>query len=244
MPRLADERFAALVRQVMPSRVGGWNVQVVDDHKEACAMFNRDVLPVHRDWLTAVYDTGLHSVLEYHPLSLKRVPSQILRGPASLTVVDVWQACTVKKGYKGRLSEKQGFLVRTAKGGGVAFASNAAAAEMDALRAARRAVYERARQTRARARRNEDYQGLLSNRLALRKYDGAFRVPLRDYERWLPTQTAEAFKLYGEDGVPLLVIEHEAFDLVPSLNDRDLRIWSTNWTATSRARRPRQTTGQ
>ncbi|WOH63685.1 hypothetical protein [Bradyrhizobium sp. BWA-3-5] len=29
-------------------------------------------------------------------------------------------------------------------------------------------------------------------------------------------------KLYGEEGVPLLVIEGEAFDLVPSLNDGDL----------------------
>lgn len=34
MPRLADERFAALVRQVMPSRVGEWSVQVVDDTKK------------------------------------------------------------------------------------------------------------------------------------------------------------------------------------------------------------------
>ncbi|MDF0584754.1 hypothetical protein [Bradyrhizobium yuanmingense] len=29
-------------------------------------------------------------------------------------------------------------------------------------------------------------------------------------------------KLYNEEGVPLLVIESEAFSLVPSLNDQDL----------------------
>lgn len=29
-------------------------------------------------------------------------------------------------------------------------------------------------------------------------------------------------RLYGEEGVPLLVIEREAFDLVPALSDRDL----------------------
>ncbi|MFX4431706.1 hypothetical protein ABTA78_19520, partial [Acinetobacter baumannii] len=72
--------------------------------------------------------------------------------------MDVWQACTIKKGYKGRLTEKRGFLARTAQGE-LAFASNAAAAELDALRAARRAIYERARQARSRARRDEDYQG-------------------------------------------------------------------------------------
>lgn len=63
---------------------------------------------------------------------------------------------------------------------------------------------------------------MLSRRLTLRKYDGSFRVPLSDYDRWLPKKTAEALRLYGEEGVPLLVIEGEAFDLVPSLNDRDL----------------------
>lgn len=221
MPILADERLAALVRQVMPPRAQEWIVQVVDDHQDACVMFNRNVLRVHRNWSTAVHDARLHSVLAYYPLSLKRVPSQILRGLSSRTVVDVWQACTIKKGYKGRLTEKRGFLARTAQGE-LAFASNAAAAELDALRAARRAIYERARQARSRARRDEDYQGLLSRRLTLRKYDGSFRVPLTDYERWLPQQKIEALKLYGEEGVPLSVIEGEAFDLVPSLNDRDL----------------------
>ncbi|WP_316397932.1 hypothetical protein [Bradyrhizobium sp. 33ap4] len=150
------------------------------------------------------------------------MPSQILRGLPSLTVVDVWQACTVKKGYKGRLSEKKGFLARTAKGGGLAFASNAAAGRWTLF------AQPDARFTNGPVRRglelngDEDYQDLLSNRLALTKYDGAFRVPLRDCEWWLPKQTTEAFKLYGEDVVPLLVIEHEAFVLVPSLNDRDL----------------------
>jgi hypothetical protein len=61
-----------------------------------------------------------------------------------------------------------------------------------------------------------------SKRLSSRKYDGAHRVPLADYERWLPKQTVEAFRHYGEEGVPLLVIEGEAFDLVPSLDDREL----------------------
>lgn len=51
---------------------------------------------------------------------------------------------------------------------------------------------------------------------------GAFRIPLADYERWLPKHTTEAFKLYGEESFPLLVIEGEAFNLVPTLNDRDL----------------------
>ena len=44
----------------------------------------------------------------------------------------------------------------------------------------------------------------------------------RDYERWLPKQTSDALRHYGEEGVPVLVIEGEAFDLVPSLNDGDL----------------------
>ncbi|BBO14732.1 hypothetical protein TM102_62020 [Bradyrhizobium sp. TM102] len=121
----------------------------------------------------------------------------------------------------GRLSEKRGFFACTASGQ-FAFASNAAAAELDALREARRTIYARSRQVRARFQRDEDYQRLLSKRLSSRKYDGAYRVPLSHYERWLPKHTTEALKLYGEEGVPLLVIEGEAFDLVPSLNDHDL----------------------
>ncbi|WP_146991673.1 hypothetical protein [Bradyrhizobium macuxiense] len=136
--------------------------------------------------------------------------------------MEVWQACTNKVGYNGSLTEKRDFLARTAKGSGLAFAGNATAAELDAVRAVRRAVCERARQARHRAERNDGYKGLLSRRLALRTYDSAFRVPLSDYERWLPQQTAEAFKLYGQEGMPLVVIENEAFDLVPSLDDREL----------------------
>ena len=44
----------------------------------------------------------------------------------------------------------------------------------------------------------------------------------RGYERWLPKQISDALRHYGEEGVPVLVIEGEAFDLVPSLNDGDL----------------------
>ncbi|WP_271600943.1 hypothetical protein [Bradyrhizobium sp. CCBAU 45384] len=116
MPVLADERLATLVRQVVPPRTQQWVVQIVDNHEEVCVMFSRNVLRVHRNWWTDVHDAGLHSVLAYHPLSLKKVPSQILRGLSSRTVVDVWQACALKKGYKGRLSEKRGFLARTAEG--------------------------------------------------------------------------------------------------------------------------------
>ncbi|MCK1420919.1 MULTISPECIES: hypothetical protein [unclassified Bradyrhizobium] len=221
MPVLADERLAALVRQVMPARAPQWVVQIVDDHQDACVMFNRSVLRVHRNWSTDVHDAGLHSVLAYHPLGLKKVSSQVLRGLSSRTAVDVWQACAIKKGYKGRLSEKRGFLARTADGE-LAFASNAAAAELDALREVKRAIYERARQARSRAQRDREYQRLMSRRLTLRKYDGSFRVPLSDYEGWLPKQTAEALRHYDDEGVPLLVIEGEAFDLVPSLNDGDL----------------------
>ena len=125
-------------------------MQVVNDHKDACVMFNRNVLRVDRKWSTDLHDAGLHSVLAYDPLSLKKAPSQFLRGLSSRTIVDVWQACALKKGYKGRLSEKRGFLARTAIGE-FAFASNAAAAELDAFREARRAIYERARQARSRA---------------------------------------------------------------------------------------------
>ncbi|MCK1418140.1 hypothetical protein IVB55_35515 [Bradyrhizobium sp. CW4] len=221
MPALADGKLATLVRQVMPPRAQEWTVQVVTDHKDACVMFNRNVLRVHWTWPTAVHAAGMHSILDHHPLSLKKIPSQILRGLSSRTVVDVWQACTVKKGYKGRLSERRGFFACTASGQ-FAFASNAAAAELDALRAARRSIYERSRQVRARSKRDEDYQGLLTKRLSGRKYDGAYRVPLSNYERWLPKDMTEAFKLYGEEGVPLLAMEGEAFDLVPSLNDHDL----------------------
>jgi len=60
MPILADERLAALVRQVMPPR-GQEIVQVVDDHQDACVMFNRNVLRVHRTWSAAVDDAGLRS---------------------------------------------------------------------------------------------------------------------------------------------------------------------------------------
>jgi hypothetical protein len=221
MATLADERLAALVRQVMPLRVREWIVQVVDDHRDACVMFNRDVLRVHRNWSSEVYDAGLHSVLDHLPLSLKKVSSQILKGHSSRTIVDIWEACTLKKSYKGRLFEKRGFLARTA-GGELAFASTPAAAELNAIRAARRAVFVRARQARTRSQRDASYQDLLRSRLSHRKYDGTFRVPLTDYERWLPKYTTEAFKRYGEEGVPLLVIEGEAFNLVPSLTDHDL----------------------
>ena len=152
----------ALTRGTSYASTGGWKAHdlgdavdaaesagvdrtVVDDHKDACVMLNQNVLRVHWNWPTAVHAAGMHSVLTYHPLSLKKVRSQILRGLSSRTIVDVWQACAIKKGYKWRLSEKQSFLARTASGE-VAFASNAAAAELDAPRAARRAVYERARQ--------------------------------------------------------------------------------------------------
>ncbi|OSI24906.1 hypothetical protein BST65_17270 [Bradyrhizobium canariense] len=205
----------------MPPRSQEWIVQVVDQHQDACALFNRNVLRVHRDWQTAVYDAGLHSLGAYHPLSLKKVGSEILRGLSSRMVVDVWEACTLKKGYKGRVSEKRGFIART-EAGGVGFGQSAGAAELEALRDARRAIYQRTRLARLRALRDENYQGLMSRRLALRKYDGAFRVRLADYERWLPKHTTQAFKHYGEQGVPLLVIEGEAFDLVPSLDDRQL----------------------
>ncbi|MHC4041337.1 hypothetical protein I3J27_32120 [Bradyrhizobium xenonodulans] len=182
MPALADGRLATLVRQVMPPRAQKWIVQVVTDHKDACAMFNRNVLRVHWTWPTAIHAAGMHSILNHYPLSLKKVPSQILRGLSSRTIVDVWQACTIKRGYKGRLSEKRGFLARTASRE-IAFASNAAAAELDALRAARRAIYERSRQVKIRSQRDEDYQGLLTKRLSSRKYDGAYRVPLSHYKR-------------------------------------------------------------
>jgi len=118
-------------------------VQVVDAHQDVRVMFNRNVMRVHRNWSTAIHDAGLHSVLAYHPLSLKKVPSQVLRGLSSRTAVNVWQACAIKKGYKGRSSENRGFLAWAADGE-FAFASNAAAAELDALRETRRAIYERA----------------------------------------------------------------------------------------------------
>lgn len=87
-------------------------MQVVDEHQDACVMFNRNVIRVHRNWSTAIHDAGLHSVLAYHPLSVKNVSSQVLRGLSSRTAVDVRQACAIEKGYKGRLSEKRGFLDR------------------------------------------------------------------------------------------------------------------------------------
>jgi hypothetical protein len=74
------------------------------------------------------------------------------------------------------------------------------------IRDARGAIYQRTRLARLRALRDENYQGLMSRRLALRKYGGAFRIRLADYERWLPEHTTQAFKHYREEGVPLLVI--------------------------------------
>ncbi|TYO60797.1 hypothetical protein FXV83_41885 [Bradyrhizobium hipponense] len=47
------------------------------------------------------------------------------------------------------------------------------------------------------------------------------RVDLANYVRCLPKHLREAFKHY-EEGVPLRVIENEAVDLVPSLDDRQL----------------------
>ncbi|MCA6108056.1 hypothetical protein [Bradyrhizobium cenepequi] len=118
-----------------------------------------------------------------------------------------------------RIAEKRGYLARN--GGYVAFGGCAATAELGALREFRSGVSKQARLARARAKRVEDYQELLRSRCARRKYDGAFRVDLSEYERWLPKHLTEAFKLYDE-GVPLLVIENEAVDLVPLLDDRQL----------------------
>lgn len=220
MPELAEENLAALVRTVMPPRNGGWIVQVVDNHDEACAIFYRNILRVHRLWLTEVYEAGLHSVLLQHPLSLRRVGSQILRRLGSRVTVDVWEARSIKR-HKTRLSEKRSFLARTANHEGVAFGSCAGKAEAGALRSFRSAVQKRARLTKLRAQRDERYQDLLRRRLGLGRYDGGFQVPLANYESWLPNHLVQAFKHY-EEGVPLCVIENEVVDLVPSLDDRQL----------------------
>lgn len=64
-------------------------------------------------------------------------------------------------------------------------------------------------------------QELLRSRCARGRYDSAHRVDLASYERWLPKHLREAFRHY-EEGLSLRVIENEAVDLVPSLDDRHL----------------------
>lgn len=125
------------------------------------------------------------------------------------------------KNHKGRLTEKHGFLARTPDRGYVAFRECAATAELRALRELRSAISEQARLARARAKRAEDFQEFLRSRCARGRYDSAHRVDLANYERWLPKHLREAFKHY-EEGVPLRVIENEAVDLMPSLDDRQL----------------------
>lgn len=220
MSEFADENLAALVRQMMPSRRIDWIVQVTDNHEEACALFNRNVLRVHRLWQAEVYDAGLHLVPKHHLLSARRVGSEILRGIASRIAIDVWEARLIKN-HKGRLTEKHGYIARTPDREHVAFGGCAATAEIGVLRELRSAISKRARLARERARRIEDYQELLRSRSVRGRYDADLRVDLANYERWLPKHLRETFKRY-EEGVPLRVIENEAVDLVPSLGDREL----------------------
>ncbi|WP_156947597.1 hypothetical protein [Bradyrhizobium sp. WSM3983] len=139
---------------------------------------------------------------------------------ASRIAIDVWEARFVKS-HKGRLTEKHAYLARTLDRGYVAFGECAATAELRALRELRSAISKQARLARARAKRAEDYQEFLRSRCARGRYDSAHRVDLASYERWLPKHLREAFRHY-EEGVPLRVIENEAVDLVPSLDDRHL----------------------
>ena len=60
---------------------------------------------------------------------------------------------------------------------------------------------------------------LFCERLRLRRCDGDFRVPGAHYSKWLPEDKVRAFSHYGEEGVPLLVVEHEISSLVPDLPD-------------------------
>lgn len=220
MSEFAGEYLAALVRQMMPSRRIDWIVQVTDNHEQACALFNRNVLRVHRRWQSDIYDAGLHLVPKHHLLSARRVRSEILRRVGSRIAVDVWEARFIKN-HRGRLTEKHGYLARTPDGEHVAFGGCAATAELGVLRELRSAISKRARLARERARRIEDYQELLRSRSVRGRYDADLRVDLASYERWLPKHLRETFKHY-EEGVPLRVMENEAVDLVPSLDDRQL----------------------
>ena len=172
-------------------------MQVVDNHDEACAIFYRNILRVHRLWRTDVYEAGLHSVLMHHQLSLRRVGSQILRRLGSGIAVDVWEAWSIKR-HRTRFSEKQSYLARTANHGGIAFGGCAGGAEIGALRSFRSAVQKRASLAKLRAQRDEQYQEPLRRRLSLGRYDGRFRVPLAHYESWLPKHLAQAFNHYEE----------------------------------------------
>lgn len=163
MSEFAEENLAALVRQMMPSRRIDWIVQVTDNHEEACALFNRNVLRVHRLWKSDIYDAGLHLLPMHHLLSARRVGSEILRGIASRIAVDVWEARFIKN-HKGRLTEKHGYLARTPDREHVAFGGCAATAELGVLRELRSAISKRARLARERARRIEDYQEFLRSR--------------------------------------------------------------------------------
>ncbi|MVT70086.1 hypothetical protein GPL21_33935 [Bradyrhizobium pachyrhizi] len=75
-------------------------------------------------------------------------------------VGDIRQVCRLRADYEGRFLKKRGFLIRTARRNGLAFANSVAAAELDARPAARRAIDERARQAQSRIQANEDYKSV------------------------------------------------------------------------------------
>ncbi|MGY3582852.1 hypothetical protein ACVIGB_008083 [Bradyrhizobium sp. USDA 4341] len=103
--RTVDEGLMALVRQVMPPRAEEWDRRGGPEASRPCAIFNRKVLRIYRDWSTAIYDAGLHFVGLVEP---EEVTAADPCGLASRIVVDAWQACTISADYEGRFFEKRG----------------------------------------------------------------------------------------------------------------------------------------
>jgi hypothetical protein len=212
----ADEELAALIRRVLPPRRPEWRVQVVDNPDEACAMFTQDILRVQRHWREAVYEAGLHLVVGHYPLSLERM--RPLSRAATRVAVEVWKARAIRRHGKANFTGVMGYVARLVEGKELAFVESRKEATRLALQGISGPGTARGQSTRARARRDAESQARLRERRRQAKYDGDFRVDAATYELLLPRHLLDAYSHY-ETGIPLLVIENAAVDLVPSLDE-------------------------
>jgi hypothetical protein len=77
------------------------------------------------------------------------------------------------------------------------------------------------RSARTKARRDAKAQARLREQMRRAKYSGGFPVDLAAFELLLPRHLLDAYAHY-EDGVPIVQIENDVVELVPSLGDLQL----------------------
>ena len=217
MPEWADEKLAALVRRVIPSRRPDWGVQVVDNPEEACAMFARDLVRVQRHWRETVYEPGLHSAIGqgpavHHPLSLVR-----MRRGAHIGL-EIWKARAIRRTIGG-LVDVGGYLARTIEGRGFVFDRSRKNAERLALEAAGR-DFGLMPPSPSRIRRRRK---MLEDLAACTRYEGGFRVAPAVYERWFPERSVAVFRHFEDEGVPLVQVVEEARDGLPALQEHEFQ---------------------